>query len=183
MFKVKKKITAAKEVAAYRLGEEQEVLKCLMDEGKLVEKAPGVFEVFSREAVNGTGEIAYAGDYIKVDVSGNPYCNTAEFFEKNHIKTGENQYRQIPAVCDAWTAQEEMCEEIRYLIREKGLALDEASEEKYYTAPLFGTMESAGRDAVLVFYRIDRGEQGEIQDADFNFVARDIFDAAYDIIG
>ena len=41
---------------------------------------------------------------------------------------------------------------------------------------------SAARDAVLIFYSITRDEQGDIVDADFNFVAREEFNQTYRFI-
>ena len=181
MIRVKKKQEAAI-VEAYCLGEENEVLNRLMEEGKLVEKAPGVFEVFSQEAVNGKGEIAHTGDFIKIDASGFPYFNQAEYFRKKHRSLGGNKYLQSTSPYDAWTVEEDMCEEIDYLIKEKGLVIDESSEERYFSAPLDGTIVSAARDAVIMFYEIVRDDNGKIQDVNFHFVKRDIFDETYDIL-
>lgn len=91
---VKKK--RGKQIEAYKLAEEGPVIRKLMKEGLIVEKEDGSYEVFSQEAVNGTGEIAAADDYIKVDSSGRPYPNSPDFFKRNHKKTGENLYEQIP---------------------------------------------------------------------------------------
>ena len=86
MFRVIKK--QGKIVEAYRLGEESRMIRHLMEEGKIIEKGSGIFEVFSQEAVHGSGEIAYTGDFIKVDASGMPYPNTGGFFLKNHRRLG-----------------------------------------------------------------------------------------------
>lgn len=81
MQKAKKKATV---VQAYRLGEESDMVEELTAEGEIKVKGDGSFEVFSQEAKDGAGEIAHTGDYIKLDSSGKPYPNSAEFFEKNH---------------------------------------------------------------------------------------------------
>jgi hypothetical protein len=45
---------------------------------------------------------------------------------------------------------------------------------------LFGTLESAARDAVIVFYAIRRDDAGRITDADFNLVDREAFEQTYE---
>ena len=68
--------------------EENDMVEELTAEGEIKVKGDGSFEVFSREAKDGTGEIAHAGDYIKLDSSGKPYPNSAEFFEKKSQASG-----------------------------------------------------------------------------------------------
>lgn len=180
MKKVVKK--TEKEVLVYKLNSECDVLDRLMQEGKLKRKEDGTFEVFSREAMNGTGELAYAEDYIKIDNGGFPYPNSAKFFEENHRHIEGNRYVQIPKLLDAWFASEGMCPEIQFLIEHKGLVIRESLPEKYFEAPLWGTILSAAKDAVIVFYELKRDCDGTILDADFNFVAREEFDRTYDIV-
>lgn len=170
---------------AYRLGTPHPALDEFIRKGKLVEYPNGIFEVFSREAVHGKGEIAHAGDYIKVESSGEEiYPNSKEFFEQNHRPTHRNkdEYEQLPKPLLGWCADEPMRPEVEFLIKHKGLVLDENDFEHYFTAPLWGTVESAAKDAVLIFYSIDRDSDGNIQDAAFNFVARTVFDADYEIL-
>lgn len=181
VFKVRKK--EGKTVQAYRLGEEHTELDRLMEAGKLVKTAPGKYEVFSQEAVGKMGEQACDGDFIKIDSSGAPYPNKKEFFLANHHHLGGDSYEQIPKVCDAWTVDEPMCEEIQFLMREKGLVVDENSYENYFSAPLWGTALLAAKNAVIIFYEIKHGETGEMMDADFNFVERTEFEKTYDIVG
>ena len=64
MFQIKKK--TGKRVTAYRLGEPSEVLDALMESGKVKPLPDGTYEIFSQEAVNGHGEVAQPGDYIKL---------------------------------------------------------------------------------------------------------------------
>jgi len=137
------------------------------------------------EAYNGNsgkGQLAHSGDYIKLSADGFPYPNAAEFFHANHRRIAGDEYEQIPKPLKAWTAQEPMCEEIRFLIEQKGLVIADSDEGRYYTAPLWGTMESAAKSDVIVFYRIERDACGRIIDAEFNFVVRDEFDRTYDIV-
>lgn len=183
MFKVIKK--HGKIVKAYRLGGTSPVLCALADSGKLVKKGNHHWEVFSQEAIrngSGHGQAAQNGDYIKIDSQGYPYPNAKAWFEKNHRQTGPNQYEQLPQPLDAWDASEPPCAEIDFLCREKGLVLNDADPEHYFTAPLWGTVESADRNAVLVFYSITRAADGTITDADYNLVVRDEFEKTYTVL-
>ena len=181
MFKVIKKNGIVRK--AYRLGEANSVLARLMLERKIVPISGGEqYEIFSREAVignSGHGQLAEKGDWIKLDSAGYPYPNKKEVFEKNHKHIAEDEYEEIPKELDAWSAKEPMCEEIAFLIREKGLVLNEEYHKRYYTAPLWGTVESADKDAVLLFYSISCGENGTITDASFNFIEKSEFEKKY----
>lgn len=180
MKKVMKK--TGKEVLAYKLSTDCDVLDRLMQAGKLKRKEDGTFEVFSREVMDGIGELAYAEDYIKIDNGGYPYPNSAKFFEENHRQIEGNRYVQITKPLDAWFASEGMCPEIQFLIEHKGLVIRESLPERYFEAPLWGTLLSAAKDAVIIFYELKRDSDGTILDADFNFVAREEFVKTYDII-
>lgn len=169
-------------VTAYQLGTQHPVINKLMQEKKIISLPDGQFEVMSQEAVHGKGEIAQTGDFIKLDADGWPYPNTQTFFQNNHRHLSGAEYEQIPQPLEAWTADEDLCEEVFFLIKNRGLVLNADDPAHYFTAPLWGTLESAARDAVLVFYSIQRDETGRITDADFNFVARNIFDQDYDIL-
>ena len=183
MLKIVKK--SGKQVNAYRLGEECPELKALIQQGKLRVMPDGSFMAFSQEALlgqSGQGERCFAGDYIKIDSSGAPYPNRAAFFEANHRHISSHLYEQQPTPLDGWTVQEPMCEEITFLLEKKGLAFHPEDEAHYFTAPLWGTMEAAAKDAVIVFYSITRDETGRIIDADFNLICRDEFEKTYTIL-
>lgn len=169
-------------VKAYELGVPHPVLTQLAAEGKLVDHGDGTYEIFSQETTS-KGQIARTGDYIKIDSAGFPYPNSREFFLANHRKLpGENCYEQIPQTLEAWTTDCPICEKIRFLMREKELQLNPQTPDAYFSAPLWGTRETANADSILVFYRIDRDENGTILDADFNFVRKEEFDKTYTII-
>lgn len=169
-------------VTAYQLGTQHPVIDKLIQEKRIIPLSDGQFEVMSQEAVHGKGEIAQAGDFVKVDAAGYPYPNSRKFFENNHRHLRGDEYEQIPHPLAAWTADEELCEEVLFLIKNKGLALNENEPSQFFTAPLWGTIESAARDAVLIFYSIQRDETGRITKADFNFVARNIFNQDYEVL-
>ncbi len=180
MFQIKKK--TGKRVTAYRLGEPSEVLDALMESGKVKPLPDGTYEIFSQEAVNGHGEVAQPGDYIKLDSTGNPYPNSAAFFEANHRAAGNGEYEQIPQPLAAWDVNEPEGEEINFLIDEKGLTIREDDENAYFNAVLWGAPLSAAKDAVICFYSITRDKNGVITDADFNFISRAEFEKTYDIL-
>lgn len=180
MFKVIKK--QGKIQKAYRLGENSPVLVRLMEEGKIKISGDGKYEIFSQEVLKSGsvhGEQASAGDYVKLDSTGAPYPNEAAFFEKNHRHISGDDYEQIPVPLLAWSEKEPVCEEIRYLIQNKGLILNPEDPEHYYTAPLWGTVEAADIHAVLIFYSILYGKQGEIEDISYNLVERSEFEKNY----
>lgn len=169
-------------IRAFCLGEESEITEHYIRKGVLRKRDGNVYEVFSKEAINGTGQLVKIGDYIKIDTAGDLYPNGREYFLQNHIQIGEHIYEQIPKELTAWSMEECMCEEVEFLLQKKGLTIDEENEEKYYTAPLWGTMLSAAKDAVIIFYRIDKDDNGFIQDIDFNFVERKEFEKTYIVI-
>ena len=179
MIRIMKK--TGKTVCAYKLGEDSYVEE-LIARGQIRLREDGMYEVFSQEAVHGKGELARPGDFVKLDSKGFPYPNSAEFFHANHRWISGNTYEQQPVPLEAWTAAEPMCDEIRFLIREKGLQINENDRERYFTAPLWGTIESAGQDAVIVFYCVSKAENGEITNVEYNFVAREEFEKTYVIL-
>lgn len=172
---------SGKIVQAYRLGDEGPVIKKLINEGKIKKIGEDFYEVFSQET-DVKGEIAYSCDYIKVDSAGCPYPNSEKFFKENHVHVSGDDYEQLPKPLYAWEASDGMCKEIVFLIEQKGLIINEASEEKYFTAPLWGTMLSAAKDAVIIFYELLWDKDGNVVEADFNFVAKSEFDKTYDVM-
>ena len=168
-----------KTVEASRLGDNTPTERKLIMEGKIHLTDDGSYEIFSLEAVNGNGERAERGDYIKFSSDGTPYPNTKEFFNANHRRISDNIYEQIPKPVDTWTADEEQSDVIRWLIENNRLVINPSDPERYFNAPLWGTLLSAAEDAVIIFYSITRDSDGNITDTDFNFIARDEFNLTY----
>ena len=169
-------------VTAYQLGTQHLVIDKLIQEKKIIPLLNGEFEVMSQEAVHGKGEIAQIGDFIRLDADGWRYPNTQEFFKNNHRHLRGDEFEQLSRPLKAWVADEELCEEVFFLIKNKGLFLNADDPSHYFTARLWGTLESAAQDAVLVFYSTQRNKTGQLIDADFNFIARNIFDQDYEIL-
>lgn len=166
-------------VHAYRLGDASETELRLLREGLIRIREDKTYELFSLEAVSGSGEIARKGDYFKLSADGRPYPNAKDFFEANHRFLDGDRYEQYPKPLEVWCAEDGLCPEIRFLQEHKGLVIDPSGGEKYFSAPLWGTVLSAAADAVIVFYGITRNDDGTIADADFNFVSREEFDRTY----
>lgn len=170
-------------VQAYRLGTKHPVIDELLEKGLIRKMGSGKYQLFSQEAVNGSGQEAVNGDYVRLDSTGHPYPNSSEYVEKNLRHVGGDDFEQIPSQVEIWTIDDEMCPEIKFLIRCKKLTLNENDEKKYFTAPLWGTFLSAARNAVIVFYEIERDKTGKIMDAEFNFVERKEFEKTYKLLG
>ena len=168
-----------KTISAWKLGDHTEMESTLLREGKLKITDNGKYEVFSREATSGTGEIAFAGDYIKLDSMGSPYPNSKQFFESHHRHIDGELYEQIPTPVSVWFLDDEICEEIKFLIKSKGLQINIENPEAYFSAPLWGTILTAAKDAAIVIYSIDRDIDGKIMDVDYNFVAYEEFIKTY----
>jgi hypothetical protein len=181
MKKAKKK--TRKKVMAFKIEKGSERLRTLEEQGK-IQKIDGGYEIYSLEAKNASGEVAYYGDYIKFDSNGNPYPNKQKFFEENHKKIPGEQdlYEQLPQPVDVWDVSEPMCDEIEFLIRDKGLVIDESNKDGFFSAPLWGTVLSAEKTAKIVLYKVTRDEFGNIVDVDFNFVQKEEFERTYELI-
>ena len=170
-------------VQAWQLGENSKMEKRMIREGKIVPREDGRYEVFSLEAAGATGQIAAKGDYFKVDPGGYPYPNEKAVFEKKHVRLKDDWYRQITEPLRAWTCAEPESEEIRYLLDSGILRVHPDDPGHYYSAMLWGTEETAAQTAVVMFYSVERDEDGRIRHIDFNFVEREYFDRTYEIIG
>ncbi len=175
MFRVIKNV--GKAVNAYPLNADHPVIASLIARGLIRRLDNGHFAVFSQEATN--GEICAPEDYIKIDSKGMPYPNSREFFLSNHKPIGPDTYEQIPKPLEAWDVHEAVSEEILFLQENKGLSMNENDKEAFFTAPLWGDIEKARKDAVIIFYQIDREPDGRITDISFNFVARNEFEKTY----
>lgn len=168
---------------AYCLGVDDILLSDLFQAG-LLRKRDNLYEVFSQEALNdgnGCGEIVPEGYYIKLDSAGYPYPNDPAFFVENHRHVSGNCYEQIPTPRGIWTADSPWCEEMQFLVEKKGLVIRPGDPDNYFSAPLWGTVESAASDAVVLFYSIERDDIGVIRNIDFNFVVRTEFDKTYQV--
>lgn len=182
MMKVKKK--SGKLVKAFQLGRGEKLEKQLIQQGK-IKRAGDVYEIFSRECVKEhRGEKATSGDYVKFDEDGYPYPNKYDFFEMNHRYIGGTVYEQTSLPLWAWKFAdgELLSEEVIFLIEKKGLVINKSNCKRYMQAPLWGTVLTADKEAVIIFYKIDRNTEGKILDEEFNFCAWEEFQKTYDVL-
>lgn len=178
--KSKKKI-----VKAYPLGAGHPMEAMLIAEGAIRRRDDGSYELFSQEAVNGSGQIAYPGDYFKVDtVEGRhyPYPNSREYFLENHVHLQGDEYEQKAKPLMIWQYGDEMPDALLWLLENKRLTLKEEDPQNYFNAFLWGSDLSAARDATLIFYSVDRDAADAITDVSFNFVAKPEFESSYVIL-
>ena len=67
--------------------------------------------------------------------------------------------------------------------RETETAVQTAETAVQTTETAVQTTETAAQTAVVMFYSVERDEDGRIRHIDFNFVEREYFDRTYEIIG
>ena len=174
-----KKITKRQ---AWELGagsdKEQEMIRA----GKIVAFPGGIYEVFSLEATEGKGEVANAGDFFTVDFRGFPSPSKRSWFLENHKHLEGDWYLQDAKPLLIWSKDEPESEEIRYLTDNGRLHINEDDPGHYYSAELWGSVETAPFDAVIVFYSVDRDSEGKICKVDFNFVDRVYFEDNYKVL-
>ena len=172
---------AAGPVTACCLGKSSPLERELIARGQVIPLAEGGFRVRTRESGENEGELAAVGDFVKLDGGGYPYPVRRESFLRTHRRTEEG-FTAIPRLLEAWAVGQPRPEALDWLLEQGRLSLNEAEPQRYFSAELWGTRLCAPKDAVLVFYQIDRDGQGQISDADFNFVVREEFEAAYEIL-
>ena len=169
-------------VQAWQLGAQSEKELELMNGGRIKRRADGGYELFSQEATGRTGQIAKPGDYFKVALSGEPYPNEKEWFERMHSHIQGDWYIQKSLPLSAWTVQEQINETIRFLLDHNLLKINKNDAAHFFSAPLWGTTETAAKDAVIIIHRVEKNDKNEITGVSFNFVARDEFDRTYSVL-
>lgn len=132
----------------------------------------------TRETV-GKGELAQAGDYIKLDTTGMPYPAERTWFEENHICREDGLYLQKVTPRKAWGMHELLCPEICFLLEHGLLEMD---REQGFRAQLWGTVQTAAPGGIVVLDRVETDGCGEILTVDFHFVAEEEFAATYEIL-
>lgn len=169
-------------IQAWQLGRNTAMEQKMIEKGKIKLRDDGRYELFSQEATGEVGQIASAGDYFKVDPPDCPYPNEKGMFERKHRHIEGDWYEQITEPVQIWTVEDPECEEIRFLKASGQLQIHSDVPERYFSAKLWGTEETATRDAVIVFYSVERNGLGTIHSIDFNFVAREYFERMYELL-
>ena len=75
-----------------------------------------------------------------------------------------------------------MNDAVQYLFDRELVVLHEDDPAHFFSAFLWGTEETAAKDAIIVFYQIQRDDRGKIIKIDFNFVGKSEFDKTYQIV-
>lgn len=169
-------------IQAWRLGAGTTKEKELIAEKAIILKEDGNYELFSREAMGKTGEIAKIGDYFKVDSNGYPYPNEKLTFEAMHEHVATDWYMQKTLVLFAWTINQPINDAVQYLFDMGLVVLHDDDPVHFFSASLWGTEETASKEDIIVFYNIQRDEHEKILYIDFNFVERSEFNKTYQII-
>lgn len=167
-----------KRVRAWELGAGSPMEREMLRQGKIRLTREG-YELYSREAVNGQGQMAASGDYFKVDDGGYPYPNDREWFCANHRHLAGDEYEQLPRPLAIWDAEDGENELIHWLTDGGRLTIRRDDPERYFNAYLWGAELSAAKDATVVFYSVERDDSGKIADVSFNFVASEEFRRNY----
>ena len=168
-------------VQAWELGAGTDMEREMTASGKIIAHPDGSYELFSREASEGKGQMARAGDFFKVN-AGYPHPNERAFFLQNHRPLGDDRYLQKAEPLKIWRLGEPETEEIRFLVDEGRLQVHPGDPERYFTAELWGTEETAPSDAAILFYSVDRDPEERITGIEFNFVVKEYLDANYTVI-
>lgn len=166
-------------VKAFELGRGNPLEDKLIASGKLI-KHDDYYEVFSIETAR-VGELAYAGDYVKIDSSNMPYPNTRDRFLSNHIHIGGDDFIQYPQEVLSWTYGDVEDVNIKYLLKTKKLMINPDLADSFYKANLRGTFLTAKKDDLILIYGVKK-VGNKIISVDFNLIDKDEFDKTYEYI-
>ena len=175
-------IKTSTQVQAWELGTGSKKEKEMLRDGKIIAHSDGTFEVFTKEAMRNKGQIAKAGDYFKVDERGFPCPNKREYFLQNHQHLEGNRFIQTARPLKIWHLGDPECEELHFLLNNGLISIHPEDKEHCFSAPLWGTKETAAADAVIIFYSVENDSEGKICAVDFNFVDAEYFSTHYRII-
>ena len=168
-------------VQAFQLGRSCCLEQQLIRSGHLLPLQDGLWRIKTREALT-VGELVKTGDYIKIDRSGMPYPTEKDWFEANHTQLEENLYLQIAEPKIAWKGTHPIIPEIQFLLDRNLLIWTPGDPDQTFRAQLWGTLQTAAADAVVVLDRVETDHLEKIQAVEFHFVANDEFQTTYDIL-
>ena len=164
---------------AWELGSGSKMEREMISKGKICLHPDNTYEIFSLEAQGGKGQIAKAGDYLKVDFRGWPQPCKREWFLENHQLLEGDWYRQLAKPLKIWRKGDPESEEIRFLLEKGLLQFHPENPDRYFSAVLWDTEETAACDAVVVFFEVKRDGEGKIAEINFNFVDAEYFRGNY----
>lgn len=167
---------------AWELGTDSAMEQEMVRLGKIAVRPGGIYEVFSLEAREEKGQVARAGDFFKVDDRGFPHPLERASFLRDHQPLEGGWYEQAARPLKIWRREDPDCEEVRFLLDRGILRIRPDDPDRYFSADLWETEESAASDAVLVFFDVVRNPAGGISAVNFNFVDKTYFDKHYRVI-
>lgn len=163
------------------LGEGSALEQELIQRKLLKKRADGLWELTTRET-EGKGEVCRPGDYIKLDSLRMPYPNDPVYFRENHAHLEGEWYIQNSRPVCGWTLEQPDDPIIRFLVDTGRLRIDLRDPRRTFSAFLWGTEQTAARDAVIIITATERSAEGQITDVSFHMVAGDEFRKTYDIL-
>lgn len=166
-------------VIAFELGIGEGLEEKFIRLGK-IKKYEDFYEVYSKESKS-DGEIAYKGDFVKLDKSKNLYPNKRHRFLKYHIHTYGYNYMQYPREILSWTYEDRKDEVIDYLLNSGMLKVNLGSYDYFYEAKLWGTVLWGKKSDIVLIYEVIK-DRNRIVDVDFNLIDKDEFDQSYEYI-
>lgn len=167
---------------AWEFGAGSDMEQKMISSERIIRHPNGLYEVFSKEATEGKGQMAHTGDYFKVDEEGFPSPCERDWFQKNHEHLEADWYLQKAKPLKIWRKGDDESEEIKFLIDNGALTINEENPARYFSAFLWGTMETAPSDAVIVFYSVNRDDNDKITSITFNFVDYGYFKENYSFL-
>ena len=175
-------IKTATRIQAWELGAGSNMEEEMLRKKKIIKHPDGTFELFSLEATEGKGQIARPGDFFKVDNRGFPCPNERAFFLQNHQHLEDDWYLQTAHPLKIWRLDDPECEEIHFLQDNGFLRICPENPQRCFSAFIWGTIETAPADAIIIFYDVVRNPEGIITSIDFNFVNSSYFDTHYQVL-
>ena len=167
---------------AWELGAGSAMELEMIKQGRIHPNSDDTYEIFTKEATKGKGEIAKKGDFFKVDKEGFPCPSERKWFLQNHSPLGGDWYKQDSKPLKIWKKDDPECEELRFLLDKGRLFIHPDNPQHYFSASMWDTEETAAMDAVIVFYVVEKDQEGKITEITFNFVDSEYFKRNYKIV-
>ena len=110
---------------AWEFGAGSDMEQKMISSERIIRHPNGLYEVFSKEATEGKGQMAHTGDYFKVDEEGFPSPCERDWFQKNHEHLEADWYLQKAKPLKIWRKGDGESEEIKFLIDNGALTINE----------------------------------------------------------
>lgn len=164
-------------IKAYELGAGSPIEAELRHAGK-IEFRNGNYLLHSAEGL----EKAHIGDFFKLThLEGEvyPYPNDRDYFFKNHKHIEEDEYEQLTKPLQVWFLGDPIDDVINFLLQTDKFSIDPKDPLHCFRAYLWGGWLCAEDNAAIVFYDVQRDEDGNVKNIDYGLVHRKIFNEDY----